>query len=305
MGMHALGMKTRPVTIPDLQMAASVGQTRLMSIYNDLFGDNKDKAKIGQILLTHDALENRIRHVTARNTLLNLISHGIIPVINENDTISTREIEFGDNDVLAALTAILVDADALVLLSTTDGLREPDLKESTKRVSCIAEVNEDVLALVKDKPNSISTGGMASKLHSAQLAASNGIPVIIANGRKSGVLKSIFDGCDEGTLLMPKPDVFSKRKRWIAFFNRPEGNITIDDGAAVALHKNNSFLPVGIITVDGNFNKGSMVNIRKQDGMHFARGLVEFSSNEILALKGKKTMTRAGEIIHRRNIVVP
>ena len=296
-GLEALGMKTRPSAIPDLQMAAAVGQTRLMSLYDNLFGEKK--CHIGQVLLTHDGLKQRERHLNARNTLLNLIANRIVPVINENDTISTEEIKFGDNDVLAALVAILVDADALVLLSTTDGLRN-----GGKRVSYIEEVDDDILSLVADKQDNLSTGGMASKLESAQIAAHNGIPVVIANGRKTGVLTRIFEGKDEGTLLFPKEGNISKRKRWIAFFNRAEGHITIDDGAGVAIGKGKSLLPVGIRSVDGDFKVGAMVNIHSEDGSHIARGPVEYSSQEIQSIKGLKTSGTTGEVIHSDNMVL-
>lgn len=296
-GLEALGMKTRPTAIPDLQMAAAVGQTRLMSLYDRLFGENQ--CNIGQVLLTHDALKHRERHLNARNTLLNLIAHRIVPVINENDAISTEEIQFGDNDVLAALVAILIDADALILLSTTDGLRD-----GKQRVSYIEEVDDDILGLVADKQDTLSTGGMASKLESAQIAAHNGIPVVIANGRKSGVLTRIFEGKDEGTLLFPKEGNISKRKRWIAFFNRAEGHITVDDGAAAAVGKGKSLLPVGITAVEGDFKIGAMVNIQTENGAHIARGLVEYSNDDISAMKGKKTSAQTGEVIHCDNMVI-
>jgi len=301
-GLEALGMKTRPTAIPDLQMAAAVGQTRLMSLYDNLFGGNK--CNIGQVLLTHDALKNRERHLNARNTLLNLIANRIVPVINENDAISTEEIQFGDNDVLAALVAILIDADALILLSSTDGLREPTDNGKTRRVSYIEEVDDDVLELVADRQSKLSTGGMASKLESAQIAAHNGIPVVIANGRKTGVLTRIFQGRDEGTLLFPKEGNISKRKRWIAFFNRAEGHLVVDNGAAAALGKGKSLLPVGIKAVEGSFKVGAMVNIQTVDGEHIARGLVEYSSDDIHGIKGRKTSGTTGEVIHCDNMVV-
>jgi glutamate 5-kinase len=296
-GLEALGRKTRPKAIPDLQMAAAVGQTRLMTLYDNLFGENK--CNIGQVLLTHDGLKNRERHLNARNTLLNLIANRIVPIINENDAISTEEIKFGDNDVLAALVAILVDADALILLSTTDGLRD-----GKRRVSYIEEVDDDVLSLVADKQDNLSTGGMASKLDSAQIAAHNGIPVVIANGRKTGVLTRIFQGLDEGTLLFPKEGNISKRKRWIAFFNRAEGHITIDTGAVNALNAGKSLLPAGIKAVSADFKVGAMVNIQSEDGTQIARGLVEYSSADIDENKGLKTTGKNGEIIHRDNMVI-
>lgn len=301
-GLEALGMKIRPTAIPDLQMAAAVGQTRLMSLYDNLFGANK--CNIGQVLLTHDALKHRERHLNARNTLLNLIANRIVPIINENDAISTEEIQFGDNDVLAALVAILVDADALILLSTTDGLRESVGNGKTRRVSYIEEVDDGVLGLVVDRQDPLSAGGMASKLESAQIAAHNGIPVVIANGRKTGVLTRIFQGRDEGTLLFPKAGNISKRKRWIAFFNRAEGHLVVDDGAGAALSKGKSLLPVGIKAVEGSFKVGAMVNIQTLSGAPIARGLVECSSDDIDRIKGKKTSGKAGEVIHRDNMVV-
>jgi glutamate 5-kinase len=297
-GLEALGMTTRPKEIPDLQMAAAVGQIRLMSAYDQFFSTNE--IQIGQVLLTHDALKHRERHLNARNTLLNLISNRIVPIINENDAISTEEIKFGDNDVLAALVAILIDADALVLLSTTDGLRD----EENNRVSYVEEVDDTILGLVSDKQDKLSTGGMASKLKSAEIAAHNGIPVVIANGRKTDALTRIFAGEDEGTLLFPKAGNISKRKRWIAFFNRAEGHLTVDDGAAKALHSGNSLLPVGIKSVTGHFKVGAMVDIQSESGEPIARGLVEYANHEIDEMKGRKTSNSAGEVIHRDNMVI-
>lgn len=295
-GLDALGFAKRPKEIPDLQMAAAVGQISLMTLYHDLFKANK--VTVGQVLLTHDALKHRERHLNARNTLLNLIDNRVIPIINENDAISTEEIKFGDNDVLAALVSILIDADALVLLSTTDGLRNGD-----ERVSYIEEVDDDILSLVADKSDNLSTGGMASKLKSAQIAAHNGIPVVIANGRKKGVLANIFQGLDEGTLLFPKEINMSKRKSWIAFFNRTEGHLIVDDGAVEALGKGKSLLPVGIQEVQGTFKVGAMVDIQTLEGEPIARGLVECSSDEINELIGQKTAGKSGEVIHRDNMV--
>lgn len=297
-GLEKLGMKTRPKAMPDLQMAAAVGQVRLMSLYDELFSANE--CQIGLVLLTHDALKHRERHLNARNTLINLIANNIVPIINENDAISTEEIKFGDNDVLAALVAILIDADALILLSTTDGLRN----EKNERVSYIEEVDADVLSLVADKADSLSTGGMASKLESAQIAARNGVPVVIADGRRHNVLNRIFAGEDEGTLLFPEEGNISKRKRWIAFFNRAEGHLIVDDGAVAAMRNGKSLLPVGIRTVQGDFQTGAMVDIQSLGGECVARGLVEYASAEIDALKGQKTSGSSGEVIHHDNMVI-
>ncbi|MFL2860103.1 MAG: glutamate 5-kinase [Pontiellaceae bacterium] len=301
-GLDALQQRIRPSDMADLQMAASIGQHRLMGIYGDLF--SKNKCTIGQVLLTHDVLKDRERHLNARNTLLHLIANRIIPVINENDTISTEEIKFGDNDVLAALVSILIDADALILLSTTDGLREPTANGRTRRVSYIDEVNDSILAMIEDKQDVLSTGGMTSKLQSAELAAHNGIPVVIANGRKDEVLARILRGEDEGTLLFPKDKQISKRKRWIAFFNRVEGKITIDKGAEKALLTGHSLLPVGILKQEGDFKLGAMVEIISQDGHTIGRGLVEADSQELAARNSSEAPAKEQPIIHYDNLVL-
>ena len=299
-GLDALKIRTRPTDMADLQMAASIGQHRLMGIYGELF--SKNKCTIGQVLLTHDVLKDRERHLNARNTLLHLIAHKIIPIINENDTISTEEIKFGDNDVLAALVAILIDADALILLSTTDGLRERSKNGKTKKVTCIEKVDAKIMAMIEDKVDSISTGGMTSKLQSAEIAAQNGIPVVIANGRKNNVLNRILNGEDEGTLFFPKDIQISKRKKWIAFFNRVEGRIFIDQKSKSALLKGKSLLPASILKHEGNFRLGAMVEIIGHDGEKIGRGLVEANSKDIE--QNKNIMKKKQPIIHYDNLVI-
>ena len=299
-GLDALKIRTRPTDMADLQMAASIGQHRLMGIYGELF--SKNKCTIGQVLLTHDVLKDRERHLNARNTLLHLIAHKIIPIINENDTISTEEIRFGDNDVLAALVAILIDADALILLSTTDGLRERSKNGKTKKVTCIEKVDAKIMAMIEDKVDSISTGGMTSKLQSAEIAAQNGIPVVIANGRKNNVLNRILNGEDEGTLFFPKDIQISKRKKWIAFFNRVEGRIFIDQKSKSALLKGKSLLPASILKHEGNFRLGAMVEIIGHDGEKIGRGLVEANSKDIE--QNKNIMKKKQPIIHYDNLVI-
>ena len=194
-GLEALGMETRPTALPDLQMAAAVGQTRLMSRYSRLFGQKH--IKVGQILLTNDIFQNEERRANAQNTLVNLIDHRIVPIINENDTVATEEIKFGDNDLLAALVSILIEADALILLTTTDGLRD----ENEERVAFVEQVSDDILALDKGANGHLSTGGMKSKLLAAARAADEGTAVIIADGQTDGIIQSILNGDDVGTLI--------------------------------------------------------------------------------------------------------
>jgi glutamate 5-kinase len=179
-------------------MAAAVGQTRLMSLYSHLFGQKH--IKVGQILLTNDIFQNEERRTNAQNTLLNLIDHRIVPVINENDTVATEEIKFGDNDLLAALVSILIKADALILLSTTDGLKD----DAGQRVPFVEEVSEDILALDKGKNGELSTGGMKSKLMSAGKAAAANIPVVIADGQTDGIIQAVLGGVDIGTLIVSR-----------------------------------------------------------------------------------------------------
>jgi glutamate 5-kinase len=195
-GIEALGMTKRPAALPDLQMAAAVGQTRLMSLYSHLFGQKH--IKVGQILLTNDIFQNEERRANAQNTLLNLITHRIVPIINENDTVATEEIKFGDNDLLAALVSILIRADVLILLSTTDGLKD----DAGERVPFVEQVSADILALDKGKNGELSTGGMKSKLMSAGQAAAANIPVVIADGQTDGIIQAILGGVDTGTLIV-------------------------------------------------------------------------------------------------------
>ncbi len=195
-GIEALGMTKRPTELPELQMAAAVGQGRLMSLYSHLFGQKH--IKVGQVLLTNDIFQNEERRTNAQNTLLKLIEYRIIPIINENDTVATEEIKFGDNDLLAALVSILIKSDALILLSTTDGLKDDD----GQRIPFVEQVSEDILALDKGKNGELSTGGMKSKLMSAGKAAAANIPVIIADGQTDGIIQTILSGADTGTLIV-------------------------------------------------------------------------------------------------------
>jgi len=194
-GIEALGLETRPESLPDLQMAAAVGQTRLMSLYSHLFGQKH--IKVGQILLTDDLLKIEERRTNAKNTLASLIDHRIVPIINENDTVSTEEITFGDNDLLAALVSILIEADALILLTTTDGLKD----DNGDRVPFINEISDDILALDKGANGHLSTGGMKSKLLASDKAAKTGTAVIIADGQTDGIIQNILNGEDTGTLI--------------------------------------------------------------------------------------------------------
>lgn len=310
-GVESLGLSRRPADISGLQMAAAVGQVRLISHYEELFG--REGLRIGQVLLTHDDLRNRTRHLNARNTMLRLLKEGVVPVVNENDVVASEEIKFGDNDVLASLVSILVDADLLVLLSSTDGLRETGPSGRTKRVPFLAGVTEEALALANGKSGEFSTGGMLSKLQSARTFAKAGGNIIIADGRKPKVISTILKGSDVGTLIQGEKNSLKTRKEWIAFFSKPGASVVVDRGAEHALRQGGkSLLPIGVSDVEGVFEKGSIVNVRNEDKQIIARGLVSFSSEEVRLIKGKRTSEMLSilgplehrEIIHRDNLVI-
>ena len=287
-GMQALGLRKRPRLLPDLQMAAAVGQMRLMAIYDDLF--RAEGCMIGQVLLTHDALTVRERHLNARNTLVNLVRHRIVPVINENDAVAVDEIRFGDNDLLAALVALLVDADLLVLLTTVDGLRAPRNGRGTRRVPWLASVTPRELELVFGSGNEISTGGMASKLQSAHNVARAGIPVVIADGRRAGVVSGVLEGRDIGTLIgQPRGSAaWGARERWIGFFHKAGGSVVVDDGARRAVVSGGrSLLPIGVRAVNGEFKAGTVVDIRGMDGTLVARGLSAYGAGDLRRILGR------------------
>lgn len=314
-GMEALGMKKRPTTVPDLQMAAAVGQSRLMATYDALFGAHG--VRIGQILLTHDDLNHRVRHLNARNTMVNLIEHNILPIVNENDVIAVDEIKFGDNDLLASLVAIMMEARALVLLTTVDGFRLPAGNGRTRRARILEGVDAKTLEHAVGKGSDLSTGGMASKLQSAGMALSTGIPVVIANGRTDDILLDVMGGKDAGTFIHPaklKSDSgIPLRKRWIAFFHKTRGSLVVDEGAVRALvEKGRSLLAAGIKAVEGEFGAGAVVNIQTQDGKLIARGLTSYSSADVNIIKGRKTIEIESllgardydEVVHRDNLVI-
>ena len=314
-GMQVLGMKSRPTTLPDLQMAAAVGQSRLMTMYDKLFA--AEKCKVGQVLLTHDDLNNRQRHLNARNTMMALLRNGVVPIVNENDVVAVDEIKFGDNDRLAALVALLIEASLLILLTTVNGFQAPGKSGLSRRVSVINGVTAEELSHAKGKGSEISTGGMSSKLQAANMVARVSAPVVIASGLTAGILKRVLDGRDVGTLIVAEPaaagSALAGRKRWIAFFNKPRGTLIVDEGARVAIEqKGKSLLPIGIRDVEGHFPSGAVVNVKTVSGMLFACGVVDYSSDQTRKIKGLKTADIAAvlgskdydEVIHRDNMVV-
>ena len=311
-GMARLGLSERPRSIPDKQAAAAVGQSTLMWHYEQAFG--KHGIQVGQVLLTGQDISDRGRYLNARNTLLALLRFGVLPVVNENDTVAVDEIKVGDNDNLAAHVAHLIDADLLVLLTDVDGLYtgDPRRDPTARRLETVEAITEDIQQLVFDATSRISVGGMGTKLQAAQKASASGIPMIIALGSERAVLQRIIKGENLGTYFEPRQDRLTARKLWIAFAVPPQGRLRVDAGARKALtERGKSLLPSGLTDVEGEFRAGAVVALA-EDGQEFARGLVNYDAQELRKIRGAKTreIEKAlgykgfDEVIHRDNLVV-
>jgi glutamate 5-kinase len=297
-GMGALGYEKRPTNLAELQACAAVGQSRLMTIYENLFAAHD--LHVAQVLLTHDDLEHHERHLNARNTLVTLLDRGVIPIINENDAVSFTEIKFGDNDKLSALVASLLPADLLVILTTVDGVIENFGKANPKTISVIEQIDSTVEKLAGGTDNELAVGGMKSKIEAAKIVVRSGIPLVIASGKKKNVLAKILAGENEGTIFVAQPTKLAGRKRWIAFFHHPKGALFVDDGAKKALRESGkSLLPPGVARCEGEFDAGDVVRICDLDGTEFARGIAKFNATEV---RGRK-LTRV-EVVHRDDLVI-
>ncbi len=297
-GMGVLGHTRRPTQLAQMQACAAVGQSRLMTTYEKLFADFD--LNVAQVLLTHDDLQHHERHLNARNTLVTLLEHGVIPIINENDAVSFTELKFGDNDKLSALVACLLPADLLVILTTVDGVLENFGKENPKTIRQIDRIDETLEKIASGTTSETAVGGMASKVQAAKIVTRAGIPLVIASGGKKKVLANILQGEDEGTLFLPQADKLPGRKRWIAFFHSPRGTLYVDDGCKEALReRGTSLLPPGVTKCEGEFAAGEVVRVCDANGTEFARGISAFNSE---ALKGRG-LSRT-EVIHRDNLVI-
>jgi glutamate 5-kinase len=312
-GVQSLGLQERPTNLPDLQMAAAVGQSVLMQHYTVSFMAHK--CKVGQVLLTHTDLENRERHLNARNTMLAMLRNGVIPIVNENDVVAVDEIRFGDNDLLAALVSTLIDGDLLLMLTASDGFYRTVRGEMKDRIPLLKKITNSTLSMAQGKGSKWSSGGMASKLKAAGHAAHAGTPVIIANGFEDNIIHRCLHGEDTGTLILADEDIqpLKARKKWIAFFPRSTGSIVVDDGAENAICRGgNSLLPVGVVETAGRFQVGSLVNIRNEKGQTIARGISSYSDSDIEKIKGRHSNEISSilgeshyeEIIHRDNMVI-
>jgi glutamate 5-kinase len=311
-GMGRLSMTEKPKTMPQKQAAAAIGQSALMWNYERAFSFFGEK--VAQVLLTRDDLSNRNRYLNARNTLFTLLEFSVIPIINENDTVVVQEIKFGDNDNLSALVTNLVNADLLIILSDIDGLydRDPRLHKNARLIARVDHVTPEMEKKATGTLSPIGIGGMVTKLQAARKAALFGVPTILANGLKEGVLERVLQGADEGTMFTSEINKLTSRKHWIAFTLEPAGKIIVDEGAKKAImQKGKSLLPSGVIGTEGKFTVGDSVVLVDPGGNVFAKGLVNYGSSEISKIRGAKTTeieSRLGykyhdEIIHRDDLV--
>ena len=297
-GMGVLGHEKRPTDLAELQACAAVGQSRLMATYEKLFG--AFGLSVAQILLTHDDLQHHDRHLNARDTLVRLLGHGVVPIINENDVVSFTELKFGDNDQLSALVASLLPADLLVILTTVDGVIENFGKANPRTIAVIERIDQKIEKMAGGTSSATAVGGMASKIQAAKIAVRSGVPLVIASGKKKRALARIVDGEEEGTLFVPQTGKLQGRKRWIAFFHHPRGALLVDDGARRALRESGkSLLPPGVARCDGDFKTGDVVRICDLNGTEFARGIAGFASAEI-----KQRKLQRVEVVHRDNLVI-
>ena len=313
-GMARLGLVEKPKTMPQKQASAAIGQSALMWNYERAFSFFGEK--VAQVLLTRDDLSNRNRYLNARNTLLTLLSLGVIPIVNENDTVVVEEIKVGDNDNLSALVTNLVNADLLIILSDIDGLydRDPRIHKSAKLIPLVPQVTAELEKKASETLSPISIGGMVTKLQAARKAAFFGIPTVLANGLEEGILERILRAEAVGTFFTSEVNKLTSRKHWIAFTLKPMGKIIVDEGAKRAiLQKGKSLLPSGVLAAEGRFGLGDPVVLADVHGQEFAKGLTTYSSTEINRIKGLKSSeveSKLGykysdEIIHRDDLVCP
>jgi len=308
-GCRALALDRRPRDVAALQAAAAVGQPRLMRHLHDAF--NRHGQTVAQLLLTRGDFDDRTRFLNIRNCVMQLHEAGCIPVINENDTVAVDEIEalrLGENDILAAMICHALRAEALVLLTVVDGLRD-DRGSRIDRVDAIG----DVAAYVQEHRSAMGKGGMATKLEAAGMASAAGEVTVIAHGRDQDVLLRLFSGEEIGTIFAPVQRKLGSRRRWIGMTRRPTGRIVVDQGAAEALRRRGkSLLAIGIVSVHGRFQRGEVVRAFDADGVEIGRGLTNYSHDELARIKGcrssqfTKVLGHPGhaEVIHRDNLVL-
>ena len=312
-GMSRLGWKARPSAIHELQAAASVGQMGLIQAYESKFAQYQIRS--AQILMTHDDLSNRKRYLNVKGTVETLLEYGVVPIINENDTVVTDEIRFGDNDTLAALTANLISADVLVIMTDQQGLYN-DNPRTNPLAELIREAQvsrEDIEAMASPEGGALGKGGMYTKVMAAKRAARSGTATLIASGREDNILTKLVQGQDYGTLLVPDLEPFTARQQWLAGHLQAKGYLVLDAGAVKKLtEEGKSLLPIGVLRQSGDFQRGELVICIDEEGREVARGLVNYPANEsqkILRLPSSQIEAILGyvddeSLIHRDNLVL-
>ncbi|MCC5834541.1 MAG: glutamate 5-kinase [Opitutales bacterium] len=309
LGMGQLGLKKRPTDLTGLQACAAIGQPLLVSTWLNALKSHQITG--AEVLLTREDVRGRQRHVAIRDTLERLLKLGVVPIINENDTVSAAEIKFGDNDVLSALVSSLIQADLLVILSTIPGLI--DFKGTGAVVPLIPEITPEIRAMAGGTDSPTAVGGMISKVDAAEIAIQSGCGVFIGDGAHPSLLIDLAAGEAEGTFFVPRKLPMAARKRWIAFFQRPAGSIRIDAGAEEAIRKDgSSLLAKGVVLVEGEFEEGAVVAIESSSGRLLARGLAGFASRDMVTVAGKGSdeirkafpQRRRCEVVHRNSLVL-
>ena len=311
-GIGILGLNRRPDSLPELQAAAAIGQPSLMRTWDDAM--QRSGHRTAQLLLTGNDFRNRQRYLNVRNTIRTLFDFNVIPIVNENDTVSIKEIAVGDNDQLASMLATLLPEPLLVILSGIAGLYDgPPSNPASKVVPLVEKPDESLLKLVAAEQSTRGRGGMGSKLKAILAATGMGETVILASGRSDTVLDDIRNGVSTGTLFLAKGEAVPSWKRWIGFGAPPAGVLVLDEGATKAVRESGrSLLAVGITDVQGEFESGSLVGLRAKDGTDIARGLANYSSDEIRRIQGRRSDQIAaalghvpyGEVIHRDNLAL-
>jgi len=310
MGCEYLGINKNGLKVDKSQAVASIGQIELMDFYKKIF--DKSKIKISQILLTIDDTEQRRRSINAKRTIDNLLTMGIIPIVNENDTTATTEIKYGDNDRLAARVAQIISADCLILLSDVDGLYtdNPKKNKKTKLIKIVNQIDENIKKYATKKKNIYGSGGMKTKIEAAKICQLSGCSMAIANGLIERPIKNILEK-NNCTWFLPKISKLDARKKWIISSVSPKGDLIIDEGAINALKNGKSLLAAGIKKVNGIFKKGDHIRILDKNFSEYARGLSSFSSNEILKIQGQHSRKISdllgyiskSEVVHKDDMV--
>lgn len=311
-GIGILGLKGRPKDLARLQAAAATGQARLIRAYDDAL--QKHGLAAAQLLLTAEDFKHRRRYLNVRNTLAMLFEYGVVPVVNENDTVSVEEIRFGDNDQLAAMVTSLLPRPLLVILSVVDGLYDGDPNDPASRaIPLVASWDDHLLAMAANTKSSRGTGGMKSKLEAVRMATAVGENVIISDGRRGDVLDRVLDGEEVGTLFLARDVALPAWKRWIGYTIRPKGRFRLDAGASEAVRfGGKSLLPIGVVAVEGSFQAGEVIALTDPEGHEFARGLTNYDSADAARIAGRRTDALAEvldrvsyhEVVHRDNLVV-